>query len=359
MAGGVFTGLDAAVTDGLNNLTQGQMALFSSLMSTLTVSTVALYILWRGYQTLAGKLQTPAADVAWDLARMGIIMTFVTNASGYLDATIAAINGLKDGFSGGENIWEILDTLWQNAQDLGQHLYIMDNAMYVKLNGGFAEFLVWGGTMATLIVSTIVNLCAEIILLLMATTAPIFIWCLMYGFLRDMFNNWLKNIFTVILTLLFSAYSLHIMINYLGDVLRKASQTAEANNMVTLGAQCALAGVGSAVVVWLSAKLAQSLAGSAVAGAVQGAAAVGLIGAAMATKKAASSVIKHTPGVMQGLGKGMDYAGGKAAHALSGYMNRRQLSKMAIENMKRASMKSLNSPIKKIGNSTSHLLPPS
>lgn len=348
MAGGVFTGLDSAVTNGLNEMTQGQMALFSSLMSTLTVSSITLYIIWRGYQTLAGKLQTPVADVVWDLARMGIIFAFVTNANGYLDAAISAINGLKDGFSGGENIWEVLDTLWSKSQDLGQHLYDMDNSTYVKLNGGFAEFLVWAGTMVTLIISTIVNLCAEIILLLMTTTAPIFIWCLMYGFLRDMFNNWLKNIFTVILTLLFSAYSLHIMINYLGDILRKASQSAEANNMVTLAAQCALAGVGSAVVIWLSAKIAQSLAGAAVVGAVQGAAAVGLIGSAMAAKKASSSVAKHTPTVMNGLGKGMDYVGGKAADAFSGYMNTRQLSKIAVENMKRANTA-------KLGNSKDRL----
>ena len=99
---GVFSGMDAAVMNGLNSVLQGQMSLYSTLMAGLVTGSATLYILWRGYQTLAGKLHTPVEDVAWDLARMGIILAFVTNADGYLDASVAAINGLKDGFSGSE-----------------------------------------------------------------------------------------------------------------------------------------------------------------------------------------------------------------------------------------------------------------
>lgn len=95
----------------------------------------------------------------------------------------------------------------------------------------------------------------------MTTTAPIFIFCLIYGFLRPMFNNWLQVIFTAILTLMFSALSLRIAIEYLSNILDKASVGANANNIVTLAAQCCLAGIGSGFVVWLSAKIAGSLAG--------------------------------------------------------------------------------------------------
>ncbi|MFN2807562.1 type IV secretion system protein, partial [Escherichia coli] len=85
-------------------------------------TSATLYILWRGYQTLAGKLSTPMEDVIWDLMRMAIILSFVANVSGYLDGVIDAINGLKEGFSGGDNIWQMLDTLWDKAKVLGKTL---------------------------------------------------------------------------------------------------------------------------------------------------------------------------------------------------------------------------------------------
>lgn len=277
MASGVFTGLDAAVMNGLNSVLQGQMSLYSSMMAGLVTGSATLYILWRGYQTLAGKLHTPVEDVAWDLARMGIILAFVTNADGYLDAAIAAINGLKDGFSGNENVWVLLDTLWVKAQALGSKLMSLDNSTYVKSDGAIGELLVWIGSMFTLIVATIVNLGAELTLLLMTTTAPIFIFCLIYGFLRPMFNNWLQTIFSGILTLMFSALSLRIVIDYLGDVLNKATTLAGTSNIVTLGAQACLAGVGAGIVVWFSAKIAGALAGAAVAGVIQGAAKMGMM----------------------------------------------------------------------------------
>lgn len=51
--------------------------------------------------------------------------------------------------------------------------------------------------MFALINATVVNLGAEIMLKLMEIAEPIFKFCLLYGFLQLMFNNWLKMIFTV------------------------------------------------------------------------------------------------------------------------------------------------------------------
>lgn len=325
MAGGIFTGLDAAIMNGLNSELLGQMSLYSSMMAGLVVGSATLYILWRGYQTLAGKLHTPVEDVAWDLARMGIILAFVTNADGYLDAAVDAINGLKDGFSGSENVWVLLDTLWSKAQTLGEKLFSLDDSTYVKLNGGVGELFVWGGTIVALVIATIVNLGAEIMLLLMTTTAPIFIFCLMYGFLRPMFNNWLQVIFTAILTLLFSALSLRIAINYLGDLLDKANTLADKSNIVTLGVQACIAGAGSGFVVWLSAKIAGSLAGASAQGAIQGAAKMGLMGGVDAARKMAGSA-----------GDALGKIGDKAASNLNSTptIDAKASAKAAVEKMK-------------------------
>jgi type IV secretion system protein VirB6 len=82
----------------------------------------------------------------------------------------------------------------------------MDDPTYVKLNGGLAEVLVWGGAIVLLMAATFVNLLAEITILLMTTTAPLFIFCLLYGFLKPMFDNWLKTILPQLLRSCFPPY---------------------------------------------------------------------------------------------------------------------------------------------------------
>ncbi|WP_252717306.1 type IV secretion system protein, partial [Shigella boydii] len=56
-----------------------------------SIAVLSLYITWRAYQTMAGKLVRPFEEIVWDVSRMLIIMIFVTNAGGYLDLVSDAI----------------------------------------------------------------------------------------------------------------------------------------------------------------------------------------------------------------------------------------------------------------------------
>lgn len=334
MSQGVFTGLDNAVMSGLSTLVSSQATQYSSMMSALVVSTVTLFLIWRGYQTLAGRLNTPVAEVAWDIGRMLLILAFVINASNYLTFVVGSIEDFKNGFGGGgagDNIWVVLDTLWEESQKLGASLMELDHSTYVKTDGFLGQALVWGGTMVVLIIATIVNLGAEIMLLLMEATGPIFIFCLMYGFLKPMFNNWLQVIFTAILTLLFSSLSIQIMINYFAKVLNAATASSAENNIVTLGAQCCLAGIGAAFVVWLSAKLAGSLAGASVQGAMQAAAKMGGSSIGRKVASAASPTAKVAGGVAGGVSNALGSLGNMAARSREQAWGRVQAS---VSNMK-------------------------
>ncbi|MCY9850394.1 type IV secretion system protein [Pectobacterium jejuense] len=292
MSGGMFVGMNNTITDGLHAVLRGQTSVYGDMVSVIAVSSFTLFVTYRGYQTLAGKLQTPVEDVIWDVGRMLLIMTFVLNLDGWLDLAISAINGLTDGVSGDDNVWVLLDTVWAKAQTIGQKLYQQDDSTYVKLNGGIAQLLVWGGAIVTLLFGSAVNLLAGIIIVLMTTTAPLFIFCLLYGFLIPMFNNWLKIIFTVILTIMFSALSIRIVINYLNGLLDKAVNFADSANIITLGVQCCVAGVISGVIIWFSAKIANALGGVAVQVALQGAAMGGLRGLTKPSSDAAKPAMK-------------------------------------------------------------------
>jgi type IV secretion system protein VirB6 len=55
---------------------------------------------------------------------MLLITTFVLNRDGWLDMAVAAIQGLKDGVSGDDNIWALLDTVWERHRRWGKSYLI-------------------------------------------------------------------------------------------------------------------------------------------------------------------------------------------------------------------------------------------
>lgn len=344
MSEGVFTGMNNAIMEGLNTVLAGQTSLYSTMIDTITISSFTAFIVWRGYQTLGGKLQQPMEEVVWDTARMLLIMMFVLNRGGWLDITISAINGLKDGLSGSDNVWQVLDTLWAKSQALGSRLYEMDKSTYVPLEGAIAEFLVWLGTIFILVIATIVNELAEITILLMSTTAPIFIFCLLYGFLKPMFDNWFKTIITAILTIMFSALFLRIVIDYISTILDDAAKVAAESNMVTIAAQVLLAAVGSGVLIWFAAKISQALGGVATQATMQAVAKAGLMSAGSATTTTAKTVAPYAAAAGRGAfvaaGQGIDYAATKAGAALSSVGNTMAMWSIraeSIRNMQRIS----------------------
>lgn len=294
MSGGVFVGVEKHLIGGITDATKGLMMSYSSMMMGLAAASATIYIMWRGYQTLAGKLSTPMEDTMWDIMRMAIILSFVANLGGYLDGVIDAVNGLKEGFSGSDNIWQLLDSLWNNAKVLGKTLHDMDNSTYIKDEGMTAQFYVWLGIFVLMIITAFVSMIAEVMILLLSITAPIFIFCLMYGFLRPMFNNWLQNIFAAMLTILFSALSLRIVINFLTSRMAEATAQAGKANIVELGAQVCLAGFCAAILVYISAKVAAALAGASATVSMQGLAAVGIGAAAFGAGKLAGGAVKET-----------------------------------------------------------------
>ncbi|CAR13478.1 Type IV secretory pathway VirB6 component (fragment) [Escherichia coli UMN026] len=77
MSGGLFVGVEKYLIGGITDATKGLMMSYSSMMMGLAAASATIYIMWRGYQTLAGKLSTPMEDTMWDIMRMAIILSFV------------------------------------------------------------------------------------------------------------------------------------------------------------------------------------------------------------------------------------------------------------------------------------------
>ena len=280
------------------------------IMSLVTVS-VTLYVLWKGYQILASKTQTPMQDLVWDLSKFAIIIMFITNADGYLTAATNALQGMKDGLSGGVSAWQTLDNLWEKTQNLAEKVYQKDTD-FIPLAGALGMTLVWAGSLILMTISAVVFLTADITMKFLIITAPIFIFCLMFGFIRVMINNWLQSLFSSILTVLFASLVIRIAMDFQGDILQQVSNATPNSNVMTVSAMGFLAGLLGALLVLIAKSFAVQLAGAGVEGAVQGAAMMGLGAAGMATGKSLML------GGRAGLGFGLGMAGRTGMNSLSG-----------------------------------------
>jgi type IV secretion system protein VirB6 len=274
MAKGFFEKASIDVMRGLDQLTQGYQEALSGDVSTIFTAAASLYILWMGYYIMAGKTQTPVQDLVWRCVAMMMIMTFVDYSSGYLSLVEGAVDGLKAGLSGEENIWQHLDKVWEKAQILGSALKSEDPSTF-PIDGAIAQGLVWGGAIILLSVGSLIFLSAEITLKLLLLVAPLFIFFLMWGFLRTMFNNWLQAIFSSLLTIMFASLVMGMAVEFQMEMLSTINEQVNRNNLVTMGAMGALAGILSAGMVFISSQLASRLAGVGVDGVVQGLAVAG------------------------------------------------------------------------------------
>lgn len=290
MATGFFEKASSDVMRSLDQLSQNYQADLSSDVSILFTAAASLYVLWMGYYIMAGKTQTPVKDLVWRCVAMMMIMTFADYSTGYLNMVEAAVDGLKSGLSGEDNVWRNLDKVWEQTQKLGDAIYALDPSTYVKAEGALAQLLIWIGSIILMAVGSIVFLSAEVTIKLLLLTAPLFIFCLMWGFLRTMFNNWLQAIFSSLLTVMFASLVISMAVTFQADMLASIKAQAIDSNLVTMGAMGAMAGILSGGMVMIAAQLASRLAGVGVDGVVQGMAVMGVGAALWAANKARNGI---------------------------------------------------------------------
>jgi type IV secretion system protein VirB6 len=267
---GMFVGVERTIMDGVTTALGGQSEIYGNLIAPSLIAWATLYVCISGYRTLAGKLQTPLADVLWNLAIIGMIYAFVVNADGWFSLVESAIDGVRTGFSGNsDGIWGQLDSLWESSQNLAERLSQLDDS-YTQINGAMAKLLVWAGTGIVVFTAGVVNLAAEFTLKLLLTTGPLFIACLAWGWFRSMFENWMKAILSCLLTVLFSSLSLGVVLKMMNTALVKAAAGAPEASITTTAVMILGVGIMGAVVVVLSAKIATALSGSGVSATVAG-----------------------------------------------------------------------------------------
>lgn len=174
----------------------------------LTFACIVLYLTFEGYMAISGKSEAPIKDV---LFKMGTLITiYVIATSSYWHGLINdAVIGLRDGLSSGQDPLTLFDHLLSQVQTISSH--IQDGTHGGVLGINFATLfnniacfvLIVIGSLFCCISVGLTLLINEYMLKFLLAIAPLFIFCLSFQIVRQMFNNWLQLIFVNILTFSF------------------------------------------------------------------------------------------------------------------------------------------------------------
>ncbi len=292
MASGFFVYVDSNVTQLLNQAASGLSDQLSASVLTLTGSATTVYVLYHGYMTLAGKKTTPIEDLTLQLTLIAILMSILANFNGLMTSIQDAVNGLKEGIGSQENIWGTLDTLWLKTQQVADSVYRMDTD-YVPLKGAIGMMLVWAGSLIVMALTALTTIIAQTTLFLLSVIAPLFIFCLAWGWFRSMFTKYLETIISAFLTIVLVGLFSRATTNILSYILTKSVSNPDVD-VLTPAAQILLAGIICAGLTYIAAGMAGKLSGAAINQAMQGMASKGMSLA--------------SGGAGKGLSSGLDYA---------------------------------------------------
>ncbi|WP_425333372.1 type IV secretion system protein [Escherichia coli] len=103
---------------------------------------------------------------------------------GWLDSATQAIDGLKETFAGGDP-WKWVDELWGESSAGSCISYVQRYFEVCENRWGNRIFITYAGGIIALLLTSIVYLAAEVTIKILTITAPLFIICLSFGFLRQ------------------------------------------------------------------------------------------------------------------------------------------------------------------------------
>ena len=234
----VFQKLGSTINEILYFLkTQSNSNLIVTLASLIAI-TITIQVILKAYLTLAGKINDPIRDVIFDLMIKMFIAIFALNIGGWLDLIKDAMEQLHNSFSGGENLYAVLDAKLDAVIKLNAKLYenaeIWDGSIFQSLIGIILNLISF---MIGIVPAFLVMITTDITLRLILILAPIVMFARLYGWFKNVFTQWLAifigNLLTVYMVgMLLNQFSLKY-----GEFLAKVDANVNNVDAIAIGMQ--------------------------------------------------------------------------------------------------------------------------
>ncbi|EAJ8021401.1 type IV secretion system protein [Campylobacter upsaliensis] len=216
--------VDAIRQVGTNDKIAELMVLFSII--------ITLVIMYKGYEVLMGKSQSPIRELTWDIAGKLLVITFALNLGGWLDLVIGAMDGIYEWAGGGAQMYQNLDEMFANTAQLTNIIWAKSSGIGGAILAIVAILLCYIGfciavipTLAILIVTTFTQT-------LLVISAPIVFWLLVFKATRNVFTQWIGLLLSNTLVLLLVGLFLKTFMNQMSSWIKYFAQETQTGGEV-------------------------------------------------------------------------------------------------------------------------------
>jgi len=225
----IFRQLEKIVNDILANIAATDLSGRVNQVETLLLTWFTLYIAAKGFMVLAGKSIEPVRELLLKLVVFSIVVTFATNAGGWLTLVNDAINGLNDWAGFGSSLYAQLDEIFGKAVELGEMIYRQeDEALSVNIGGFFAEVIIFIGFGAFALPAIGIIITTAFVLKILILIGPIMIFTLLFDWFKSIFQKWIELIISNTLTVLLVGVSFQTLTNIYEKYIRFGASQAKA-----------------------------------------------------------------------------------------------------------------------------------
>ena len=315
--------LDQIFNNSISALTTTEI---NFVVTFATISAIT-YLTIQGFLAISGKIEAPIKDTLFKLVSLTIIFTIATSGH-WLSLIDSAITGLRNGLAPGPDpitMFKNVDKIMMIAVEHVKDGYSGYSDFPNLINNYVCVILISLGVLCLLLSIGVTLLINIYMLKFLLAIAPIFIFCLSFQFIRQMFNNWLQLIFANILTYVFLSLLTYSIVDAIKNAVNLHGQMvefylSESITVLLIGLfSYILKGFFESVAQQIAAVSAEEVGNALGTDAGEKAAKMlgsGVVGAAQVAGMAASGIAGYGLGsAASGLGKATQAVGGKMAGA--------------------------------------------
>lgn len=177
---------------------------------------VTAYILWMGYLTIMGKVDSPVPTLVMKMIKIAFIVFFAIGAGAYQSLVVPAIQGMETALVGalsGVGASSIPDQIWETTKALDKFLIDLGTLRAppdVGVGGisvslpdfeyMFFQLVVNVGHFIMVILAMVPYLIAKVTLGILLALGPLFIILLIWPASARFFESWVSAVMTAVLT---------------------------------------------------------------------------------------------------------------------------------------------------------------
>lgn len=211
-----FATIADAITGTLVTSVTALSGSVSGILAAPALAGVTVYIVWMGYLTIMGKVDSPVPTLVMKMVKIALVVFFAIGAGNYQGYVVPAVQGMETAIVGalsGVGATSIPDQVWETTKALDKFLIELGTLRAppdVGVGGisvslpdfeyMFFQLVVNIGHFVMVILAMVPYLIAKVTLAILLALGPLFIILIIWPATVRFFESWVSAVVTAVMT---------------------------------------------------------------------------------------------------------------------------------------------------------------